>query len=162
MFRNDAKSAVQFVFEQRKTWGKTNIHLRLIRKTLIKKYRWYFCSAFGPPGIRIRRPFRLFCVHPKLNRTPLTLCGRMGSGGIVPCSFRSWFYTIAQAVTCRFKNSPGSQRCPFKSSHWYVPLVFRPLQVTARLFSPGRSGADKITLFPFSLNSSFRLVSQRF
>lgn len=89
MFRNDAKSAVQFVFEQRKTWGKTNIHLRLIRKTLIKKYRWYFCSAFGPPGIRIRRPFRLFCVHPKLNRTPLTLCGRMGSGGIVP-----WFFSF--------------------------------------------------------------------
>lgn len=87
MFRNDAKSAVQFVFEQRKTWGKTNIHLRLIRKTLIKKYRWYFCSAFGPPGIRIRQPFRLFCVHPKLNRTPLTLCGRMGFGGIVPWLF---------------------------------------------------------------------------
>lgn len=87
MFRNDAKSAVQSVFEQQKTWGKTNIHLRLIRKTLIKKYRWYFCSAFGPPGIRIRRPFRLFCVHPKLNRTPLTLCGRMGFGGIASLFF---------------------------------------------------------------------------
>ncbi len=89
MFRNDAKSAVQFVFEQRKTWGKTNIHLRLIRKTLIKKYRWYFCSAFGHPGIRIRRPFRLFCVHPKLNRTPLTLCGRMGL-----VKSRPWFFSF--------------------------------------------------------------------
>lgn len=122
MFRNDAKSAVQFVFEQRKTWGKTNIHLRLIRKTLIKKYRWYFCSAFGPPGIRIRRPFRLFCVHPKLNRTPLILCGRMGL-----VKSRPWFFSFL--VLCFYRHQESNHSMvPSSTAHTLISFVKNKLR----------------------------------